>query len=190
MVDPKSSQLRLDGGYDIRIEKILLLRLLGPASVSDWLYRGRTLHIRRPRASVASLVTTARALWYALDERTLALLALPAYDLPWFPPRAAELVHLLLGLGVTVGIDIPRIAVRPLEQLRRLARALCASDVSTLLANSGCGWDEHSLALVAGALHALFGGLMRQLVAGPRGDSEHSLFLRLLGNGLDSLFLR
>jgi hypothetical protein len=118
------------------------------------------------------------------------LLTLPAYDLPWFSPCAAELVHLLLNFGVTVGINISRIAVGPLEKLRGLARALGASDMSTLLANSSCGWNKRSLALVAGAVHALFGWLVCQLVAGPRGDGEHSLLLQLLSSGVGLLFLK
>lgn len=114
----------------------------------------------------------------------MTLLTLPPYSCSRLSPGPPERVTLLFHLFITIRLDITGIACRPLGELCRLPRTLCASDVSTLLANGSSGRDELGLALVARASDALCGRLVCQLVTRSRGDGEDLLPLGLVGGVL------
>jgi hypothetical protein len=110
----------------------------------------------------------------------MALFTLPTHSLPWLPPCASKLLQLLFNLGVAICIHVARVTSRPFLQLRWLARAFGASNVSTLFANSGVGRNKYSLAFVAGAPDSLLGWLIRQFVSSFGRNGQDSLLLRLL----------
>lgn len=119
----------------------------------------------------------------------MALLALPAYYASRLPPNASEVLQLLLDLLVTLCLDISRVPSRPLVAFGRVSRALGASDVSTLLAGGGCGWNEQGLALVAGAPNTLRCRLVFSLIARPGVEGQDFLLLGLLSSLLFPLAL-
>lgn len=110
----------------------------------------------------------------------MALLALPAHPRSRFSPYAPGLLQLTLGLSFAARFDVAGIAIGPLVELGRLSRTLGAPDMATLLADGGGRRDEQGLALVAGAADALLSGLIDELSARLRGESEYPSLLGLL----------
>lgn len=127
-------------------------------------------------------MTTARTLRCSLAEHAVTLLALPSHYTPWLSPDTSKVLKLLVDFFVTFGLDVSRIAVRPLGVFGGLSRTLCASDVTALLANSDSGWIEQGLAFVAGAPYSLCRRLVCQLIASPGGDSQDLFLLGLLNS--------
>lgn len=117
----------------------------------------------------------------AFDEQAVALFALPTDPGPRLPPHAPRLLQLLLELCIAAGLDIARVAMRPLVDFGGLAGALCAAHMAAMLADGGRGGDEYVVALVAGAADALTGVLVDQLAARLGLEREHLLLLGLDG---------
>lgn len=135
-------------------------------------------------------MTASRTQRRAFNELTMTVFALPSHPCSWLPPYASDLQQLALNLGLTVGFNIARIAVRPLAEFGRLPRAFRTTDVTTPLADGGSRRNEERLALVAGASNALLRDLVDSFFAILGGDSQQLLlFLRRLVSLLLLAFL-
>jgi hypothetical protein len=168
--DNKSSQLLLDGAYDVWVKLLLFLHLFERLSCTLF----------------APLMTTAWTAGRPFDEMAVTLFTFPPYPHPGFSPHAPCFRgNGAFDVSFAVRLSVSGITIRPLIEFGRIPWALGTADMATLLTNSGHGGYEVSLAVVTTASDTLLDlsidSFLTVLV-------RHSQALLLLG-GLDSLLL-
>lgn len=146
-------------------------------------------YIRFSGTLIAALVTTTRTTIYAFDEVAVALFTLPAHPRPRLPPNATSFDRGTLDIGLALSFGIAGIPMRPLAQLGRVSRALCAAHVLAVLADGSGSRNKIGLALVAAAADALLDMAIDPLVAGLVGHGQEALLLASFGGLLGLLLL-